>query len=137
MKHNWMVLPALALIVVASPALAEGHRDKAGARLGGMMEKVDINGDGLISEDEFMSVHLEKFKELDINGDGNITEEEILNRHELKREQREAEMFDQMDNDGDGVISKEEMLAHHASMKDKMKDRRGHFKDKRDVPDGR
>jgi len=44
---------------------------------GGLFNKLDTNGDGLISKAEFDAFNDRHFKNLDINNDGNITPEEL------------------------------------------------------------
>ena len=53
---------------------------------GHMMEKVDANGDGAISKDEFMARHEEMFNKMDADGDGSISKEEMKAGMEAKRE---------------------------------------------------
>lgn len=42
-----------------------------------MFKRMDTNGDGVISKQEFMEQAEKRFKRLDANGDGQITREEI------------------------------------------------------------
>jgi Ca2+-binding EF-hand superfamily protein len=57
---------------VSLDAKADNHGYK-----GEMMEKVDTNGDGMVSRDEFMAKHEAKFNEMDADNDGNLTKDEM------------------------------------------------------------
>lgn len=61
----------------------EGHAKLKEQRKAEMMLKIDPNGDGLVSEAEFTSFSLERFKEADENKDGNLSadEREKMHRH--------------------------------------------------------
>jgi Ca2+-binding EF-hand superfamily protein len=128
MKSNWIALTAVSLLLVTSPAFADNHGDKRGHKMEEVMDKIDKNGDGIVTEQEFIEVHKEQFDTLDENGDGEVTEDELKSAHKRMKEKRHDKMFEKMDADGDGVISREEMAAHQERMKEKakekMKDRR-------------
>lgn len=68
-----LVFSALALAFAASPALADHHE---GHKKGGMFEKADVNGDGVVSKEEFMKSQEERFSKMDANGDGSFTKDE-------------------------------------------------------------
>ena len=72
-----------ALSIASGAAMAEHH--EGGYGKGKMMEKVDTNGDGMISKAEFMAKHEEKFAKMDKDGDGNLSAEEMKQaRGEMK-----------------------------------------------------
>jgi Ca2+-binding EF-hand superfamily protein len=75
MMKKILMLSAAVLVFQAVPALAEGPHDKEnrGAK---MFEKQDANGDGVISEDEFLARAREHFATMDANKDGKVTKEE-------------------------------------------------------------
>lgn len=77
-----LLLSAAALVFQATPVLAE---DAAGKHKGGMFEKGDTNGDGVITQEEFLETAKKKFAEMDADGDGSITQEEGKAAHEAKR----------------------------------------------------
>jgi Ca2+-binding EF-hand superfamily protein len=129
MKIKWIALTAMSLMLVSNPVLADNHGDKRGHKMEEVMEKVDVNGDGIITEEEFIEVHKEQFDTLDENGDGKVTEDELKTARKRMKEKMHDKMFEKMDADGDGVISREEMAAHQEKMKDKVKDR---IKDRRE-----
>lgn len=75
------VLTAFAL----SPALAQADHH-GGPHGGKMFEKHDLNGDGVISKDEFLKHAEEKFTKMDADGDGSVTKEESKAAMEAWRE---------------------------------------------------
>ena len=80
-----LLLAAAALIVQATPVLAENYGGKGHGKKGQMFEKYDTNGDGAISQSEFLAKAQQKFAEKDTNGDGAISKEEAQAAHEAKR----------------------------------------------------
>jgi len=82
-----MRITIMAFMFQAAPALAEHPEggDHKGKRHIEKMKKSDTNGDGTISEAEFLAKAKEKFAEKDTNGDGQISQEEARAAHEAKR----------------------------------------------------
>ena len=75
---NKLLLSAIAisaLSIGANTAMADHH--KGGDHKGKMMERIDTDGDGVISKAEFMAKHEEKFAKMDTDGDGNLTKDEM------------------------------------------------------------
>ena len=75
---NKLLLSAIAisaLSIGANAAMAEHH--EGGDHKGKMMERIDTDGDGVISKAEFMAKHEEKFAKMDSDGDGNLTKDEM------------------------------------------------------------
>lgn len=89
-----LLLSAAVLALQVVPALAEegpaGGEGKKAPRHEGMFEKQDTNGDGVVSETEFLERGKVMFKEMDGNGDGNVTKEEARAHFEKKHAEREA-----------------------------------------------
>lgn len=82
-----LLLTAAGLIFQATPVLAQPHGDGDGSKgKGKMFEMRDTNGDGVISEAEFLAHAKSKFAEKDTNGDGSISKDEAKAAHEAKRE---------------------------------------------------
>ena len=99
-----LTLGVIALAMSATPALADHHGE---GKKGGMSEKHDTNGDGTVTEAEFVAHATERAKE----------------------------HFAKMDTDGNGEISKEEAAAGKEKMREKMKERRAKMKDRKGAPD--
>lgn len=104
--NKMLLLAALsgAIFVVSGSAWAEdggmnapvekGQMEREGHKKGKMFERVDTDGDGIISEAEFMEAHKHRFKEIDSNSDGQISKDEAKahreSMHEKMKEHREG-----------------------------------------------
>lgn len=80
-----MMLSAAILAMQAIPALAAdgAPKEHRGAK---MFEKQDTNGDGIVTEEEFLARAKEHFTLMDGNKDGKITKEEAEAAHAKMRE---------------------------------------------------
>jgi len=54
-----------------------GHANHGSGKHGGMLEKLDANGDGNVTKAEAEAAALEHFKRMDKNSDGVITQDEV------------------------------------------------------------
>jgi len=90
MKKQILMAALLGAVTMTSGAvMAEHHEGKMmGKHKHKMMEKIDTNGDGLISKSEFMAGQVEKFKKMDLNGDGSLSKEEKKAAYQARKEQR-------------------------------------------------
>ena len=84
MKKIFLTSAAILAISVA-PAMAEGHSEGDHGSKGGVFNKHDTNGDGVISKDEFLNHAEERFGNIDTDGDGTVSKEEAKAGHEKKR----------------------------------------------------
>ena len=93
-----------------------------------MFKKMDTDGDGKISADEFAAAGKEKFTKMDTNGDGKISVDEMkadLEKHQKMMAKPGAkemisEKVKMMDTNNDGYISEDEFMAGQKTMFDKM-----------------
>jgi len=94
---NYVMTAVLAatLGLGATAAMADNHKD--GHHKGGMMQKVDTNGDGMVSKTEFMAKHEEMFAKMDANNDGNLTKEEMKSAREAMKEKWEEKKEKRME----------------------------------------
>jgi hypothetical protein len=121
MQYLKMKLIAATLVAgVCLPAIADDDRDRRG------MPKLDTDGDGLISQDEFRFPGTRMLENADSDGDGMVTAEEMSQASAERHERMQAEMaerlahmqeesearFTAMDTDGDGAVTTEEAEAH-------------------------
>ena len=83
-----IIMSAVLLSFGSGHALAEG--DGKGHHKGAKFEKHDLNGDGTISEDEFLQHAKDRFSNIDANGDGSVSEEEAKAHHKAKRAEMKA-----------------------------------------------
>lgn len=141
-KTILLMLLSATLITLSSQAKPE-REDRDGNRVpptpDQIIERLDSDGSGSITEDEAKGFMAKYFERIDANSDGEISEEELLdmreNRGQKPKQGREVikaadtdqnaaiskdeateaglkkivENFDKIDTDGDGQISEEEM----------------------------
>ena len=73
------------------------------------MKRIDKNGDGKISKDEFVAVQIERFTKMDKNGDGFLSKDEMRAAREMvggKMHRRGGPgRFQDGNNDGDGNLN--------------------------------
>lgn len=108
--------------VVAAASLAATDKTKCHHHMGPrvVFKKIDANGDGKLTLEEFLNRGTEHFKARDANGDGLLSAEEMRAaalKNALKRiNARIDRMLAKRDTNGDGQISLTEMeLEKHAS----------------------
>lgn len=86
---------AIAGLAVVSPAQAE--------RYGGLFERLDRNGDGVVEQSELDARRAEAFDKLDTDGNDSVSRDEFM-----AGESRAMKRFDA---NGDGSITREEVAA--------------------------
>ncbi len=126
------VVAAGAVLVAASAYAGEGKGP------GKHWDRMDVNGDGVLTADEMSEKHAAMIEAADADGDGAVTKDEMEAFHKAKREEWKAkrnpdkngdgvvdrteyinaaqERFDKMDKDGNGVLSEDEQhrrRGHH------------------------
>lgn len=145
MKHKYIA--AALFVAFAAPALADqtapptdthGPADTqaSNARAEQIIKRLDTNGDGVISMDEFKYPGARFFKEADLNGDGAVTLDELNKRldqkmtkrdermkgHKGKMQARVNQMFKSMDTNRDGRVTPQEAKAYSFKRMDKNAD---------------
>lgn len=117
---------------------SDRDRERGGAsgfEAGERFARADVDGDRMLSIDEFTAQGMERFTSADADGDGLVTAEEMvaaatqaLEERESERAERRAErrlervearverMIERMDSDEDGAISTEEAQAASENM---------------------
>ena len=106
-------LTALSLCAAAQsakPAAAPGTRPDFFAH---MLEKMDSNGDGRISLDEFVAAAGARFKSIDTQNKGSIDAADIASSPEAvaRIEHRAERIVKRLDTAGNGYVTKDEFLA--------------------------
>lgn len=131
-KEIWVGIGAIAL-GLSLPAFAQTPPDRAQFRQQ-MMDRVDTDHDGKISEAEWKAATDKRFARADANGDGFVSEDEMKAEHVARRaefearraemrEKREHTMFTRIDANGDGKLSKEEFEAGSQKLHERMQKR--------------
>lgn len=84
-----LMLAVSAFVFSVSPAMAE---DVAPVKRGEkFFEKMDLNADGSITKEEFISVYEARYIEMDADANGSVTREEAKAHADKWREQKKAE----------------------------------------------
>lgn len=103
---------ALALMgVVGGVAVAQQAPAPTEAR----QARGDADGDGRISQAEFVQQRVARLTTADANGDGSVSAEESAAGREAMKAQRASSRFDRMDANSDGSISRAEFDAQTAA----------------------
>ena len=108
MKTKLIVVVATTLL--SAPLMADHHGDREhpGKRMKQMFERLDSDGNGSISADEFKmpSDHPSPEMRMDVSGDV-LTRDDVIAASE-QRSKEALERFDSVDTDGNGVIDNDE-----------------------------
>jgi hypothetical protein len=128
LASSWLTLTAFNAPAMADDAVSFATGGYAsGLRTKEMMHKMDTNGDGMVSKDEWTSFQEKMFDALDQDKSGSIDEKEFTaTEHEdfafataaYARGLMTKTMFMKIDANGDGKISREEFLAYHRKIFD-------------------
>jgi len=109
-RWQWLALAA-AIAAATSLAVNAGPRDGGSRGHGGLsnaFERIDANGDGVVSRAEYDAHIAQRQAGLDRNGDGTVTFEEAKAFREAQREARARARFARLDTNGDGIVSVDE-----------------------------
>ncbi|MEM9426831.1 MAG: EF-hand domain-containing protein [Pseudomonadota bacterium] len=102
-KNTMKILLASTLIVLgAGVAMAQDQRGE-----GMTFENLDVDGSGEITADDLTTLRDNRFADMDSNGDGSISEDEFVANQLARSEERAARMFERLDADGDGTLSRD------------------------------
>jgi len=123
-----LILPLLALALLALAAPAGRTEEKPNYDVRAAFAQADENGDGVIDRAEFIDRTVEVFYAADANKDGYLSPEElehgVLNPQDFKHADRNGDgrislseflwardaLFDEADTNGDGVLQLDEVV---------------------------
>lgn len=95
-----------------APAATERAQRGPAARF---FNRLDTNGDGVITVDEFGSGRLDALRSADIDGDGVLSQDELFAYVQERAFRRQAERMARfLDIDGDGIATLEEIETYQA-----------------------
>ncbi len=104
---------AVATLAIVGAADAHPRGGDRGAHHGAGFARLDADGDGAVSAEEFTDPAGARFAALDANGDGQVSPAEIAAHAEThrdrRREARAERLVERLDTDGNGSLSLEEM----------------------------
>ncbi|MDX2259389.1 MAG: hypothetical protein NW205_10795 [Hyphomicrobiaceae bacterium] len=89
----------------------KGHGMKGGGVMR-MLEKLDANGDGTLTQEEVTKASDDKFAELDSDANGSLTADELAAPGIARRAWREAAVLKAIDHNLDGKVDKADFEAH-------------------------
>ena len=112
--RRFALLAVIVALACAQAVSAQEGREKKARQRGNPLAKLDTDGDGKLSKDEYRGPD-EAFVRLDADGDGFVGAEEarqankVLNDLTWEKVDRQA-MFKAIDADGDGVVTQDEFM---------------------------
>ena len=94
-------------LALSSDGIAQpGSGGQFGDRGPGMMfEAFDLNADGQVTREEVDQFRADRFAEIDTNGDGTVSEDEFVAHAQARAAERAVERFNALDADGDGILN--------------------------------
>ena len=102
MKIKTLTLVAIGTLTLAGTASAQQQRG---------LDRADTDGDGRVSQAEFVTARTARLTEADANRDGQVTREEAQAAWQANRAERRSQMFARLDTDRNGSISQAEFEA--------------------------
>lgn len=100
------LIAGVAVVTAAGAAAAQPWMGRGG-------QNADADGDGRISQAEFVAARTAAFARMDADGDGRVTAEEAQAARAAARAEMLSRRFARLDVDGDGMISRAEFEAGH------------------------
>ena len=110
MKRSDLLLAAVAASL-ALGVTATLAKDRPGRDAAEIFERLDADGDGLVTGAEVASARDARFGEMDADGDGSVTLSEFTAHAQAQSVERATRMFERLDADGDGVLSRDALEA--------------------------
>lgn len=108
---------------VAALTLAGALGGVAVAQQADRPNRADTDGDGRVSQAEFVQARTARIAGMDANGDGTVTREEMAAAGQARMAERRVAAFGRMDADSDGMISRAEWDAAGAARVDRRAER--------------
>ena len=119
MKRALFAATALAVAALALPGAQANEKDGASKSRTGYFERLDTDKDGAVTLQEAVAVHHARFTKIDANGDGSVSRDEFMSYSakakptdakpsESKASERKTKMFERLDADKNGSISGQE-----------------------------
>src|SRR3990167_11557780 len=116
------ILSILLLAAETNPVRAS---PPSAADLDNLLQSGDINGDGVVSKEEFLTLRAGMFPELDADASGGVSPSELKTVLNERVSRFASKAFKKIDADGNGAISEDEWAGSPArgfDLADKNKD---------------
>jgi Ca2+-binding EF-hand superfamily protein len=114
MKKTLLIGGLAALTLVGGAAVAQQAPTASRG-----LARADTDGDGRLSQAEFVARRVDRLGAADANRDGSVTAEERRAAWTARRAERRTGAFDRLDADKDGMISRAEFEAPRAARADR------------------
>jgi Ca2+-binding EF-hand superfamily protein len=107
----------------------------SGVRSMELMHKIDTDGDGTVSREEWVAFQDKVYAMLDKNKDGNVDAKEFMSHKKemanfatggFARGLQTMDMMHKIDANGDGMVTHDEFIAYQTKVFDAMDDSTGH-----------
>lgn len=124
-KSIWIGgVAAVALAVSAGVGVAQQAPSQDPGRQDRGMARADADGDGRISQAEFVAGRVSRLTAVDANGDGTVTPEEMAAVREGRQAERADTHFARLDADGNGAVTRAEYDAAREARGERRDERR-------------
>lgn len=111
MKPSTAIMAAMAAtLALGGMTLSADARQGRGGE-GVAFERLDVNGDGVLSLADAEAAMAERFATIDTDGNGSISPEEFANQRQAAQSARAESVVESLDTDGNGELSPEELAA--------------------------
>ena len=92
MKKIFLYAICTGILSTSAMVAHANHHERHGDYKHKFFEKMDANGDGVVSKEEFLTQSEKKFSDMDSNRDGNVDKDEAKKFRETMREKIKEKM---------------------------------------------
>jgi Ca2+-binding EF-hand superfamily protein len=121
-----LLVAGLAVATLAAAGGAATAQQAAPTQTRAHHVRGDADGDGRISQAEFVARRVQRLSAADADRDGSVTRDEMRAAGQARRAERAITRFDRLDADKDGAISRAEFTSAVSTRGEHSTHRRGH-----------
>ena len=108
MENSTLKILVASVAIVAGAGVTTAYaQDRGDHGPAPTFEELDVDGSGEITAEDLEALRANRFGEIDANGDGSVSEAEFMAHATARAEERAAGMFARLDADGDGQLSRD------------------------------